>query len=65
MTQYIDELNALALAANLAELREHYEARLTALENNVSSLSALVQAQSQVIGEALQQVMGRGSTVKE
>jgi hypothetical protein len=58
----IGEMNAQALADNLAELRTHYDERLRALENEVASLRILVQNQSRVIGEALQRVMGTGST---
>jgi len=65
LQERIDEMNAMALAENLAELRTHYEQRLTALENDVASMRTLIQNQSQVIGQALQAVMGSGSTVKE
>lgn len=61
----VDEMNAMALAANLADLRQVYDARLQALENEVAAMRALVQNQSQVIGDALQRVMGSGSTVEE
>jgi len=61
----ISEMNALALAENLTELREHYEVRLTALENDVASMRILIQKQSQVIGQALQNVMGHGSTEQD
>lgn len=60
--EVISEMNALALAENLAELRTHYEERITALENNVASLRILVQNQSRVIGEAMTRLMGSGST---
>ena len=65
LQERVDEMNAQALAENLAELRTHYEQRLTALENDVASMRILIQNQSQVIGQALQAVMGSGSTVKE
>lgn len=58
----ISEMNAAALAENLAELRLHYDSRITALENDVASLRALVQKQSQVLGETLARLMGSGST---
>lgn len=61
----ISEMNAQALADNLAELRGHYDVRLLALENEVASLRVLVGHQSRVIGEALQRVMGTGSTERE
>ena len=64
-TVLISEMNAKALAASLAELREHYEARLTALENSVQTMRDLIQQQTQVIGVALQQVRGSGSTVPD
>jgi len=63
--ELISEKNAQALADNLAELRGHYEERITALENNVASLRTLVQNQSRVIGEAMARLMGSGSTEKE
>ena len=63
--ELISEKNAQALADNLSELREHYEERITALENNVASLRTLVQNQSRVIGEAMARLMGSGSTEKE
>jgi len=63
--ELISEKNAQALADNLAELRDHYEERITALENNVASLRTLVQNQSRVIGEAMARLMGSGSTEKE
>lgn len=58
----VDELNAIALADNLADLRLHFEERLGILENKVQTLEGLVQNQSQVIGEALGRLMGSGST---
>lgn len=58
----ISEMNATALAANLAELRTHYEERITALENEVASLGVLVANQSRVLGETLARLMGHGST---
>lgn len=61
----VNELNAKAVADNLAELREHYEQRLTALENEVASMRVLVQNQSRVIGEAMARMMGSGSTERE
>ena len=61
----ISVMNAMAIADNLAELREHYETRLTALENEVATQRILINKQSQLIGQALQNVMGHGSTVKE
>jgi len=61
----ISELNAMALAANLAELRTHYDERLLALENDVATMRDLIQKQTQVIGDTIQRVMGSGSTVKE
>ena len=63
--ELISEKNAQALADNLAELRDHYEVRLTALEMQVSSLRTLVQNQSRVIGEAMARMMGSGSTEHE
>jgi phage host-nuclease inhibitor protein Gam len=61
----VNELNTKAVADNLAELREHYELRLTALENEVASMRVLVQNQSRVIGEAMARMMGSGSTERE
>jgi len=58
----IGEMNAAALAQNLNELRTHYDMRLIALENEIASMRILVQNQSRIIGEALQRVMGSGST---
>lgn len=58
----IGEMNAAALAANLAELRTHYDERLTALENEAATLRKLLARQNQVIGDALQRVYGSGST---
>lgn len=61
----IDERNAVALAENLTDLRIEYDRRITAMENDIASLKHLVQSQSRVIGETLQAVMGRGSTVAD
>lgn len=58
----VDELNALALAENLAELRTHYDQRLEALENEIETLKGIVQSQTQVIGQAIGQVWGSGRT---
>jgi hypothetical protein len=58
----ISEMNAQALADNLAELRGHYDERIDALENSVASLRILVNNQSRVIGEAMARMMGPGST---
>ena len=58
----IGEMNAAALAQNLNELRTHYDLRLSAVENELVSMRILVQNQSRVIGEALQRIMGTGST---
>jgi hypothetical protein len=58
----VDEMNALALAANIADHRATTDTRFTALENQVASLSTLVQNQSRVIGEFIQRVAGSGST---
>ena len=55
--------NAMALAENLADLRDKYDLRITALENDVATLRHLIDAQTKVIGMALQNVMGSGSTV--
>lgn len=62
---HIHERNALALADNLADLRLGVDVRFTALENEIVTLKQLVQRQSQVLGDALQALMGRGSTVEE
>jgi hypothetical protein len=59
------EMNDIALAAAIDDLRDSNEARLVALENNVETLRGLVQSQTQVIGEALGRLMGRGSTVAD
>lgn len=59
------EMNALALADNLADLRLGVDLRFSALENEITTLKQLVQRQSQVLGDALQALMGSGSTVKE
>jgi len=59
----VDEMNAMALAANLEDLRLSYDKRIEALENDISTLRNLIAKQSQVIGQALQHVMGAGSTV--
>jgi hypothetical protein len=61
----IGEMNAQALAMNLAELRTHYDERITALENEIAAMRTLVQNQSRVIGEALQRTMGAGSTERD
>lgn len=59
------ERNDQGLADNIAALRMEYESRFVALENDIASLKHLVQNQSRVIGEALQSVMGNGSTVPD
>ena len=61
----VDELNALALADNLNELRTHYDLRLEALESEIRKLNDLVQEQSRIIGTAIGQLWGSGPTVKE
>lgn len=61
----VDELNALALAENLGELRQLYDAKFEALENEIKLLKELVQQQTQTIGMAIGQLWGSGSTVKE
>lgn len=58
----ISELNALALAGNLAELRTHYDERLDALAKEVASQRATIAAMNTYIGQAMQQFMGGGST---
>lgn len=60
-----EEMNAMALAQNLADLRVTYDQRLTALENKVASLESLLQSQARVLGEALAMAYGKGSTVQE
>ena len=60
-----DEMNAMALAQNLADLRSQLEFRFAALENKVQTLENLLSEQNRVLGEALQMAYGRGSTVKE
>jgi hypothetical protein len=62
---WIDEQNARALAANLTDWRAESERRFAALENEVATMRTLVAAQNQVIGDALQRVMGSGATVVE
>jgi hypothetical protein len=61
----IDEMNAMALAENLADLRQVYDLKFTALENDIATLRHLVASQSQIIGQALQNTMGAGSTVAD
>jgi hypothetical protein len=39
--------------------------RIRSMENEIATTKALVQKQSAVIGQALQRVMGSGSTVRE
>jgi len=58
----VDELNSLALAENLADLRQTYDARFQALENEIRRLNELVQAQTQMIGVAVGQIWGGGPT---
>lgn len=65
LTARVDELNALALAENLAELRQHYDQRIEFLENEVRKLNEIVQGQTQVIGTAIGQLWGSGSTERE
>jgi uncharacterized membrane protein len=60
----VDELNAVSLAENLAELRLSYDARLEALEAIVRDLREVVQGQAQMIGVLTQQTWGSGSTVE-
>lgn len=60
-----DEMNAMALAQNLAQLRDHYEARLTAIENKLASIEQLMVSQQRVLNEALVMAYGKGSTVQE
>ena len=57
--------NAMALAENLADLREKYDLRIIALENDVATLRKLIDQQTKVIGMALQNTMGNGSTVPD
>jgi hypothetical protein len=64
MSEYVDEINAHALAEAIDDLRNSYEDRLTALENDIATMRGLIDSQSQVIGQTLQSVMGHGSTVK-
>lgn len=65
MSQYIDELNARALAATLSDLRSTTDDRLVFLENRVATLSILVTDMQRVMGEVLAAAMGRGSTVPD
>jgi hypothetical protein len=58
----ISEMNAQALADNLAELRIRYDDRLLAIERELATTRSLVQRQSQVIGEALARLYGSGPT---
>jgi len=57
--------NLQGVTDTMADLREQYEIRLIALENEVASLRNIVQAQTQVIGDALQRIMGSGSTERD
>jgi hypothetical protein len=65
MSEYVDELNAKALAQAINTLRADYELRLTSAENNIEVLKDLVQKQSQVLGQTLQATWGSGSTVPD
>ena len=59
------EKNDEALAANIADHRDEVNLRLATLENELAKIKSLVQGQSKVIGDTLQQVMGHGSTVTD
>lgn len=64
-SNYVNELNAQALAANLADLRSSYDARLLVIENKLTSLESLLESQTRVLQEALVMAYGKGSTVQE
>jgi len=49
----------------LSNKLDEQTARITSMENEIATTRSLVQSQSQVIGQALQAVMGSGSTVRE
>lgn len=59
----VDELNALALAENLADLRQEVDARLTAMANEIETMKQIVAGMHQTIGNTIAQVWGHGSTV--
>jgi len=61
----VDELNALALAETLAELRQIYDAKFEALENEIITLKGIVQGMQQTIGNTIAQQWGHGSTIRE
>ena len=67
-TLSIDQKNALALQADLADLRKRLsdlEVAVTALQLAVSAHRKLTQDQSRVVGEAVARIMGSGSTVRD
>ena len=60
--ELLSSRNAQALADNIADMRRTYGRDIAALQNDVAALRQLVNDQSRVIGQALQHVMGSGST---
>lgn len=61
----VDGQNAKAILETLSHWQGIYDLELSALRNEVLTLKALVAKQNQVLGDALQRLMGTGSTVRD